>query len=41
VSFAQLYGWLILDFFIYLLIGLYLDNVLASTDCSCYSLTKS
>lgn len=29
-SFNDMYGWLILDFFIYLLLALYLDNVLPS-----------
>jgi len=28
ISFAEIYGWLILDFFLYLIIALYLDNVM-------------
>ena len=30
ISFQEMYGWLILDFFIYLILALYLDNVLKS-----------
>jgi hypothetical protein len=32
MSFGQLYGWLFLDFLIYLLGALYLDNVLPSNE---------
>eukprot|EP01114_Cavostelium_apophysatum_P009754 TRINITY_DN2300_c0_g1_i1.p1 TRINITY_DN2300_c0_g1~~TRINITY_DN2300_c0_g1_i1.p1 ORF type:complete len:1800 (+),score=493.64 TRINITY_DN2300_c0_g1_i1:225-5624(+) len=30
ISYNEMYGWLVLDFFIYLLIALYLDNVVPS-----------
>ena len=30
VSFNDIYGWLILDFFIYLVLAIYLDNVVKS-----------
>lgn len=32
ITIQEMYGWLILDFFIYLLLALYLDNVLPSNN---------